>query len=235
MTAGYTPEHNAFIERWIRTNAEMSCCQTQQFNMVETFWEDLRRMATFIYNRVPPVRRTPGKPWMSPSQQQYPDRPYMDMSRIQPFGLKCFVYQVNEKRNKGYRGKSDKKQNAVEGKGVGYDDLQGSPRVKVYYPAIATSVWVDEQLVKYADPLNQLENKKLIVSAENIPERDIEDFYPLLGTRHVNPDSGLTYETTDVFQDKRGYNLVYRRLPRAAWRSIKIDYYMQLISKVIPR
>ena len=46
----------------------------------------------------------------------------------------------------------------------------------------------------------------------DVPERDIEDFYPLLGTRHVDPDNGLTYETTDVFQDKRGYNLVYRRL-----------------------
>ena len=26
-TAGYTPEHNAFIERWFRTNPEMSRCQ----------------------------------------------------------------------------------------------------------------------------------------------------------------------------------------------------------------
>jgi transposase InsO family protein len=38
-TAGYTPEHNAFIERWFRTNAEMSHCQMQQFDMEETFWE----------------------------------------------------------------------------------------------------------------------------------------------------------------------------------------------------
>ena len=169
-------------------------------------------MATFIYNQVPPARRIPGKPWLSLSQQQYPDRPYMDMSRIQPFGLKCFVHQVKEKRNKSYSGKSDKKQNAVEGKVVGYDELQGSLRVKVYYPATATSEWVDEQLVKYAYPLNQLENMKLIVSAEDIAERDIEDFYPLLETRHVDPDNGLTYETTDEFQDKWGYNLVYRRL-----------------------
>ena len=85
-TAGYTPEHNAFIERWFRTNAEMSRSQMQQFDMEETF----------IYNRVPPARRTPGKPWMSPSQQQYPVRPCMDMSRLQPFGPKCFVYQVKE-------------------------------------------------------------------------------------------------------------------------------------------
>ena len=26
-TAGYTPAHNAFVERWFRTNAEMSRCQ----------------------------------------------------------------------------------------------------------------------------------------------------------------------------------------------------------------
>ena len=71
---------------------------------------------------------------------------------------------------------------------------------------------MDELLVKYADPLDHQEDKKLNVSAEDIPERNIEDFYPPLGTRHVDPDNGLTYETTDVFQDKQGYNLVYRRL-----------------------
>ena len=36
-TAGYTPEHNAFIERWFCTIAEMSRCQMQQFDLKETF------------------------------------------------------------------------------------------------------------------------------------------------------------------------------------------------------
>ena len=31
-TAGYTPEHNAFVERWFRTNAEMSRCQMLQYD-----------------------------------------------------------------------------------------------------------------------------------------------------------------------------------------------------------
>ena len=31
-TAGYTPEHNAFVERWFRTNAEMSRYQMLQFD-----------------------------------------------------------------------------------------------------------------------------------------------------------------------------------------------------------
>ena len=28
----------------------------------------------------------------------------------------------------------------------------------------------------------------------------------------MDPDNGLTFKTTNVFQDKRGYNLVYERL-----------------------
>ena len=32
-TAGYTPQHNAFVERWFRTNSEMSRCQILQFDM----------------------------------------------------------------------------------------------------------------------------------------------------------------------------------------------------------
>ena len=59
----------------------------------------------------------------------------------------------------------------MEGKVVGYNDPQGSLNVKVYYRATANSEWVDEQLVKYADPLDQLENKNLIVPAEDVPER----------------------------------------------------------------
>ena len=32
-TAGYTPERNAIVERWFRTNGEMSRGQLSQFNM----------------------------------------------------------------------------------------------------------------------------------------------------------------------------------------------------------
>ena len=61
-TTGYTPEHNPFIERWFRTNAEMSRCQMLQFDSPEALWEDSRKMATFIYNRVPPTKSIPGEP-----------------------------------------------------------------------------------------------------------------------------------------------------------------------------
>ena len=32
-TAGYTPQHNAIVERWFRTNGEMSRGQLSQFNL----------------------------------------------------------------------------------------------------------------------------------------------------------------------------------------------------------
>ena len=74
-TTGYTPQHNAFAERWFRTNAEMSRCQMLQYDTDERYWEDSRRMATFIYNRVPPVRKVPGEAWLTPMKRQYPERP----------------------------------------------------------------------------------------------------------------------------------------------------------------
>ena len=59
-TSGYTPQHNASAERWFRTFSEMSTYQMLQYDMPEAYWEDSRRMATFIYNRVPQVRLIPG-------------------------------------------------------------------------------------------------------------------------------------------------------------------------------
>jgi hypothetical protein len=55
-TSGYTPQHNAIVEKWFLTNGELSRCQLSQFNMEEEFWEDARRHSTWLYNRVPPTR-----------------------------------------------------------------------------------------------------------------------------------------------------------------------------------
>ena len=88
-TAGYTPQHNAMVERWFRTNGEMSRCQLSQFNVEEEFWEDARRHGTWLYNRVPPTRVTQGGPWLSPRQRQYPERKLTDLTKLKPFGTTC--------------------------------------------------------------------------------------------------------------------------------------------------
>jgi hypothetical protein len=41
-TAGYTPLHNAVVERWLQTNGEMSRCQLSQLDVGEESWEDER-------------------------------------------------------------------------------------------------------------------------------------------------------------------------------------------------
>ena len=69
-------------------------------------------MATFIYNRVPPARKILGEPWTMPLKKQYPERLNMDMTKIKPYGIICYVYQKKPIRNKGFHGKSEKKQNA---------------------------------------------------------------------------------------------------------------------------
>ena len=72
-TSGYTPQHNAVVERWFRTNGEMSRSQLSQFNVEEELWEDAKRHGAWLTNRVPPTRVIQGEPWHSPCQHQYPD------------------------------------------------------------------------------------------------------------------------------------------------------------------
>ena len=211
-TTGYTPQHNAFAERWFRTNAEMSRCQMLQYDTDERYWEDSRRMASFIYNRVPPVRKVPGEDCLTPMKRQYPERTSMDMTKLRPFGLICYVYQKKAIRNKGYHGKSDKKENAKKGVLVGYEDQLGPLRVKVYHPQDNTYQWVDEDLVTYADPLLSLNRSSRGTVAVHPDEMEVEYFEPLIGTRHKDPDNGLIYETTEIKIDHQGYIVAYRRV-----------------------
>ena len=55
------------------------------------------------------------------------------MTKIKPFGLTCYVFQKKARRNIGYHGKSDVKENAKNGVLVGFIDQSGPLLVKVYY------------------------------------------------------------------------------------------------------
>ena len=129
-TAGYTPQHNAFVERWFRTNGEMSSCQLLDKNLDEEYWEDSRRHATYLYNRVPPSRVHPNEEWLSPMSKQYPDRKTPDLTRLQPFGTTCWVHIKKARRD----GKSDGNPHGERGILLGYDDSQGPLLSKVYFP-----------------------------------------------------------------------------------------------------
>ena len=60
----------------------MSRCQMLQYDSAEALREDSRKMATFIYNRVPPTKRIPGEPWKSPLGLQYPDKEAVDLTKL---------------------------------------------------------------------------------------------------------------------------------------------------------
>ena len=126
----------------------------------------------------------------------------MDMTKIRPFGIICYVYQKKPIRNKGFHGKSDKKENAKKGVLVGFEDQLGTVRVKVYYPQDNSYQWIDEDLVVFADPLLSLNKSNWGKVAVQPKEMDKEYFDPLVGTRHTDPDNGLVYETTEVKVDK---------------------------------
>ena len=210
-TGGYTPQHNAFAERWFRTISEMSTCQMLQYDMPEAYWEDSRRMATFIYNRVPPVRLIPGEDWEPPIKKQYPTRETMDLTKLQPFGIKCWVYQKKPKRDRLYAGKSDKKERSIEGVLVGYCDSRGPLHVKVHFPSLSKSEWYPEELVEFADALHEMKMVYEKPAAKDMGEKPEEYFKPLVGTRHIDPDDGLQYEVTEVKTNQRKQIVAYRQ------------------------
>ena len=83
----------------------------------------------------------------------------MDLTKIQPFGLTCCVHQKKQIRDQGYGGKSDKKQQARQGRLVGYNDQMGPLRAKVYFTDTADADWYAEELLEYRDPLYELKIK----------------------------------------------------------------------------
>jgi hypothetical protein len=136
----------------------------------------------------------------------------MDMSKIRPLRLTCYVFQKKERRNVGYHGKSDKKEHAKKGVLIGYDDQKGTLLVKVYYPKNNTYAWVDEQLVTYADPLlalDKVRKGKVLVLPKEVP---VSYFEPLIGMRHTDPENGLLYETVEVKMNREGYIVAFRKL-----------------------
>jgi hypothetical protein len=61
-TAGYTPRHNAIVDRLFQTNGEMSRCQLSQFNMEEEFSKDTRRHGAWLTDSVPFTLVIQGRP-----------------------------------------------------------------------------------------------------------------------------------------------------------------------------
>ena len=42
-------------------------------------------------------------------------------------------------------------------------------------------------------------------------KKPLNYYKPMVGTRHTDPEDGITYETTEVKTNKQGYIVVFRR------------------------
>ena len=68
FTCYNTPENNDINERIWRTIAEMTIATLADSGLPEPFWEEARRLAVYIYNRISPTRKpNDNTVWQSPT------------------------------------------------------------------------------------------------------------------------------------------------------------------------
>ena len=81
---------------------------------------------------------------------------------------------------------------------VGYDDDQGPLLARVYFPDTGIFELHDNSYIRYQSLNGELE-KRAETSPNTTPIlKDVSEYKYLIGTRHVDPESGLTYETTEI-------------------------------------
>jgi hypothetical protein len=99
----------------------------------------------------------------------------------------------------------------VKGRLVGYNDSQGSMHVKVYYPDEGVFKWHPEELFVYADAMTEIEKTSDNLKAKEMKAKPLKYFQQMVGTKHTDPEDGITYKTTEVKTNKQGYNVACRR------------------------
>ena len=112
-TCPHTPEQNMVIERVWRTIGESAIAMLLTAELSESYWEEARKTACYVYNRSPGAHEDASP--VSPYQQYYGIAPHV--SHLQIFGTKC--YAKDPTKDKG-----NHEQKAWPGIFVGYQDQQ---------------------------------------------------------------------------------------------------------------
>ena len=81
---------------------------------------------------------------------------------------------------------------------MGYDDDQGPLLARIYFPQTGVFELHDNSYIRYQNLNEELESKAGNNPANATIVRDPEQYKYLIGTRHVDPDSGCTYDTTEI-------------------------------------
>ena len=129
-TAEYTPQQNAYNERWFRTNRETVSSQLLQFDMDRSSWrtlDDIQHGYTtkcchfYVY-----LENHGYHQYRSNTQSGT----LTDLSRLHPFGTECWTHITKARRS----GKRDGNPRGQRGILVGYDDETGTLLARVYFP-----------------------------------------------------------------------------------------------------
>ena len=87
---------------------------------------------------------------------------------------------------------------------MGYNDSQGPLHAKVSYPGEGISRWHPEELLEHADAMAEIDKTVNKPRAKEMEAKPKEYFDAMVGTRHTDPEDGITYETTEVKRISRG-------------------------------
>jgi hypothetical protein len=79
---------------------------------------------------------------------------------------------------------------------VGYDDEQGPLLASIYFPD--TGIFELHFYIRYQSLHAELERKAGEIPTNTTTVRDVSEYKYLIGTRHVDPESELTYKTTEI-------------------------------------
>jgi hypothetical protein len=219
FTCYNTPENNAIIERVWRTIAEMAIAMLADSDLPEPFWEEARKLAVYIYNRIPPTREPEDNSiWQSPNDAFYQLPTHSSLKHLTiPFGSKVIAFIDKEKR----LGKNHSL-HGVECLFMGFEEdyIHGMRCYQLTTREFVTTNHL--RVVATSDEYQLCPNDwphiakdtgsgKLGSLEEVSKSKPVTDFQYLIDTYHLDDEDGLLYKVTRVGKYKN-YIVCWRRL-----------------------
>ncbi|WP_461521912.1 reverse transcriptase domain-containing protein, partial [Porticoccus sp.] len=198
----YTPEHNGVSERKFRTLKGMAASALFTAQLPKPFWGYAFLAATWVRNRLPTQTawgiKTPYECW---------EKKTPNLHHLRTWGCKAFVHIDKGRRLKDFTEEAD------VGYLVGYTDtgyIVYDPLLKKQLPP-SCNVKFDENIpLRGEEYWAELTQGELTAQPISITA-PVAQYKYLEGTRHVDDEDHLTYETTRIV-NQRGYVVGYRSL-----------------------
>ena len=196
-----TPEMNSVTERRVRSVKEKTMCLLFRSSLPVAFWWFAFLTALYLLNRLP---TTTAEGYLTPYEMIHGVPPNLKWLRV--WGCKAYALKPRSDLRK------DLDDKAYSGFLVGY--AEENIGYQIFVPdlndVITTVHVVFNEVIPNPSDEYFKELERLFVKVDE-KERSVDDFKFLVGTRHLDDEDGMIYETTRVV-NRRGYIVAYRRL-----------------------